>query len=351
MPLQTEKTFWSVTIACAAAAFFLMILLLSGARMQGMNQGKEVYNTFVQNWNRFFSVIAESEQQQKNSRDFLEWFQQFTNSNPAIEYVRVGRLTGRPVFSWQTNAPIGGDVLSADIKGKSSQFFDHQQNLPVQMRYRTISNASIILLFRSLGALLFGYIVFLAIFFLSRKNVVQEGSTQTENFSYHDDIQTIPIPSSVQPTAKEPQLNQFGTSLMNQLQKSAEQERNLSLIFFQVNPRESSLIDQVDLWLIDKIEHANSVFALPDNTFALILPDYNTESALTKAHSIINAWPGKTARCGISSRNERLISPDRLIREAHAALQKAYESQETVIAFKPDPDKYRSAIARNPHMQ
>jgi GGDEF domain-containing protein len=49
---------------------------------------------------------------------------------------------------------------------------------------------------------------------------------------------------------------------------------------------------------------------------------------------------------GISSRGGRLVDAGRIVSEAEAALEKArYEKDSRIVAFKPDPDKYRLFLA------
>ena len=53
-------------------------------------------------------------------------------------------------------------------------------------------------------------------------------------------------------------------------------------------------------------------------------------------------------RCGLSSRNGRLVSGKRLIREAAFALDKTgKEGEETIIGFRPDPGKFREYISKS----
>ena len=49
---------------------------------------------------------------------------------------------------------------------------------------------------------------------------------------------------------------------------------------------------------------------------------------------------------GISSRSGRLVDSTRIGKEAEAALKKAREEHDShIVAFKPDPDKYRLYLA------
>ena len=51
---------------------------------------------------------------------------------------------------------------------------------------------------------------------------------------------------------------------------------------------------------------------------------------------------------GLSSRNGRLVEGWRLMREARQALAKARETRGRIMAFKPDPQRYRQFISEKP---
>jgi len=51
---------------------------------------------------------------------------------------------------------------------------------------------------------------------------------------------------------------------------------------------------------------------------------------------------------GISSRSGRLVDADRLVGEAFAALNKARDERDThIMAFRPDPEKFRAYLANS----
>ena len=54
---------------------------------------------------------------------------------------------------------------------------------------------------------------------------------------------------------------------------------------------------------------------------------------------------------GLSARNGRLISGNRIIREARSALRRAQQESAEIVAFRVDPEKYREYIARKSSKQ
>jgi GGDEF domain-containing protein len=98
-------------------------------------------------------------------------------------------------------------------------------------------------------------------------------------------------------------------------------------------------------------------FERGDDGFSVILPNIDSSHALRMAEEfykkLVFLAEGDFAELdllplfmGISSRSGRLVDAVRMIEEADAALEKArYEKDSRIVAFKPDPDKYRLFLA------
>jgi GGDEF domain-containing protein len=98
-------------------------------------------------------------------------------------------------------------------------------------------------------------------------------------------------------------------------------------------------------------------FERGDDGFSVILPNIDSSHALRMAEEfykkLVFLADGDFAELdllplfmGISSRSGRLVDAVRMIEEADAALEKArYEKDSRIVAFKPDPDKYRLFLA------
>jgi hypothetical protein len=98
-------------------------------------------------------------------------------------------------------------------------------------------------------------------------------------------------------------------------------------------------------------------FERGDDGFSVILPNIDSSHALRMAEEfykkLVFLAEGDFAELellplymGISSRGGRLVDALRMIEEADTALEKArYEKDSRIVAFRPDPDKYRLFLA------
>jgi GGDEF domain-containing protein len=98
-------------------------------------------------------------------------------------------------------------------------------------------------------------------------------------------------------------------------------------------------------------------FERGDDGFAIILPNIDSSHALRMAEEfnkkLVFLAEGDFAELellpiymGISSRAGRLVDANRLMGEASTALDRArYEKDTRIVAFRPDPDKYRQFLA------
>lgn len=96
------------------------------------------------------------------------------------------------------------------------------------------------------------------------------------------------------------------------------------------------------------------VFELGSQGVSVILPNVNLEHGLRMADEFrakLRKGPtptiaGADLRIGLTARSGRLVDSERLMLEASRALSKAIEEETApVVAFKSDPDRYRSFIA------
>jgi hypothetical protein len=86
----------------------------------------------------------------------------------------------------------------------------------------------------------------------------------------------------------------------------------------------------------------------------VIIPNIDLDQGMAKSElfhdrilrSLSSAFQKTDLCAGLSSRSGRLIDADRLIFETEKALEKALRDPESpLVAFKSDPEKYRSFIA------
>lgn len=142
-----------------------------------------------------------------------------------------------------------------------------------------------------------------------------------------------------------------------ELERSAYNEQDLTIVFIKftgVGKGDARYRKAAQL-IIDQFTFEDLAFEFGDDTFCVIFPNINLDSALKMMENFtqsLKEHPDETAlegcRCGLSSRNGRLVSGKRLIKEASFALGKtAGEGEDAIIGFRPDPGKYRDYISKS----
>ena len=96
---------------------------------------------------------------------------------------------------------------------------------------------------------------------------------------------------------------------------------------------------------MDSFPLRDLVFEYDASTAAVILPDRDLNQSLKEARDFQQRIQSPVS-IGASARNGRLVSANRLLVEAARALKQAESSGGGgIVAFRADPDKYRSAVA------
>lgn len=148
--------------------------------------------------------------------------------------------------------------------------------------------------------------------------------------------------------------SQIKTRLASELIQAASDEQDLSLVALRIlglEP-ETPLSKNISRLLLEESSR-NLVFERARDGFFVIQKDKEIEKAEEEAENLlgkINAViSGTGMKCfiGISSRNTRILSSERLIKEAEEALKHSEEDQESPItAFHVDIEKYREFISQ-----
>jgi GGDEF domain-containing protein len=144
-----------------------------------------------------------------------------------------------------------------------------------------------------------------------------------------------------------------------EIARSASFEQDLSLLVF----RHDGLTERDDSYpaigalIKDFFSFRDLAFERGDDGFSIILPNIDSAHALRMAEEFNRKLAflaeGDFAELellpvymGISSRAGRLVDAARLIGEAATALEKARREKDSrIVAFRPDPDKYRLFLA------
>jgi hypothetical protein len=143
-----------------------------------------------------------------------------------------------------------------------------------------------------------------------------------------------------------------------ELSRSASFEQDLSLLVFTYDnlSSEDAEYAKISATIKELFSFRDLAFEREDG-FTIILPNIDSAHAMRMAEEfnkkLVHLAGGDYAELellpmymGISSRAGRLVDAQRLVEEAEAALERArYEKDTHIVAFKPDPDKYRLYLA------
>ncbi len=102
--------------------------------------------------------------------------------------------------------------------------------------------------------------------------------------------------------------------------------------------------------MVEQFLFEDLIFEQGQDSFAVVLPNTDLNRAIKQVEHFYSEikstpLPGRPF-FGITARSGRLVEADRLIREAQHALQKAHSEQQTILAFRADPQKYRDYVAQ-----
>ena len=145
--------------------------------------------------------------------------------------------------------------------------------------------------------------------------------------------------------------------LESELVRAASSEQDLSLAIIKIPgmTKESPYYGNVCQALLDFFQFKDFVFEYKEDGFAAIIQGKGVDQALHSAEILHSNLKGALAKAGqqdakpqigLSSRSLRLISAERLKNEAEQALLHAVEDPDApIIAFRVNPEKYRSFIS------
>ncbi len=149
----------------------------------------------------------------------------------------------------------------------------------------------------------------------------------------------------------------FRLRLDSELIRAASSELDLSLFIIKIKDLvyTDDITAKISAYLLDIFQFRDMIFEYGTDSFAVIKPDMTIEQAETLAGTIhtelmkhIAERPELVCFIGISSRSIRMLSAERLIKEAAEALNHSMEDDESPITgFHVDIDKYRDFLNRN----
>lgn len=151
--------------------------------------------------------------------------------------------------------------------------------------------------------------------------------------------------------------------LGSELKRAASFDQDLALMIAEIpgvsrgHPAYRALAGQVRVFF----NFRDLCFEYGDSGFAVIIPNVDLDQGLdrveafrSKIHTALESnpvvAPGQSY-FGVSARNGRLLSGARLLKEATSALARSRRENSPIVAFRVDPEKYRSYIAGRTQME
>lgn len=143
--------------------------------------------------------------------------------------------------------------------------------------------------------------------------------------------------------------------LGSELERAAASDQDLSLFLIGSPELDRHNLKVLGKHILEAFPFRDLAFEYDSRAAAVILPDKDLDQSLQEARGFQNrlrsgSWSSPVnISIGLSARNGRLISPNRLLTEVSQALKQAESAGGgqggRIIGFRADPNKYRSAIA------
>ena len=142
-----------------------------------------------------------------------------------------------------------------------------------------------------------------------------------------------------------------------ELERAASFDQDLALIFIALDKGPGSgqkdIYKQMGRLVLASFPFKDLAFEYGPDAYAVILPDKNLDGALVDGRGFMRRvessfWGGRriTVSIGLSARNGRLISEQRLQIETGKSLEQAIQAGgKQIIAFRADPEKFRRVLA------
>lgn len=314
----------------------------------------------------FFSATV---QDITRDKDFIRGIIIFSNTS-GIEYLYTfspNYLQFRPeTYRPETSTPQYDINEFLEYRITLPFFFENRTDLRIDFLISLFSRNIIFLLFRDsliiLGALLIFIIVVL--------------SLRNGKKGYGNREESPPLQQPSQPPKPQEESNKSSSDknkktlfspvsglgweeyledrLGFELRKSASFDQDLVFCLMRLMKIDyhSDTYKSVAGLLLKTFPFQDCLFEYGKNSFGIIIPNIDLNQGIKEIERFItkinsnNKGNQLTIFIGMSSRNGRLMSSNRILEETKSALKKASESKKsTIIAFRPDPVKYREYIA------
>ena len=138
-----------------------------------------------------------------------------------------------------------------------------------------------------------------------------------------------------------------------ELKRAASFDQDSCLVFLTIfSPSGFIPYRNISELIVEHFKYKDLAFESGENRFCIIIPEKDIDEGQVDVekfkNNLLKRFPDSSYKiyAGITSRNSRLLSENRMIMEAKSALKKAEEEPDsTTIVFRTDLNKYREYIA------
>ena len=135
-----------------------------------------------------------------------------------------------------------------------------------------------------------------------------------------------------------------------ELERAASFDQDLVLIIIRNNEVDKGSWESLTAQVKEKYSYSDLVFEAGDSQLAVIDPNKDLDESIGDVQNLLksleNTIQNASTVAGLSSRNGRLISGSRLIKEASTSLNKA-DTENPIVGFRSDPERFREFLGKN----
>ncbi len=135
-----------------------------------------------------------------------------------------------------------------------------------------------------------------------------------------------------------------------ELERAASFDQDLVLVILRYSGTGDNQFDTFTNKVKEKYSYSDLVFEAGEKEMAIIDPNKDLDASIKDIQAFLkgleDSLDGSNISAGLSSRNGRLISGNRLIREATTSLNKT-DFENPIVGFRSDPERFREFLGKN----
>jgi len=135
-----------------------------------------------------------------------------------------------------------------------------------------------------------------------------------------------------------------------ELERSASFDQDLVLVMISNDLESNVEMEKISAIVKDVYSYQDLIFEAGKNGLALIEPNKDLDEAIMDVQNLFKRMEQEMditgLKCGLSSRNGRLITGKRLIKEADTSLNKSDE-ENPIVGFRSDPERFREYLSHS----